>query len=148
MTIIITFISWTFVIYWCHRLAHHLPLLKNLHKDHHQQISENTYKGLHWSNLFLYFDSLKSTADQWFTEVIPTLLFSYVTGQWWLFVAYYIWAALIQEAIEHNPKFNWYPFITSGKWHLVHHDDNSKNFGVFIPVWDKIFGTWQPIKTG
>lgn len=62
---------------------------------------------------------------------------------WWLFIVYYIWAAFIQEAIEHNPEFNIYPWITSGKWHLQHHTDHSKNYGVFTPIWDKIFGTWK-----
>jgi sterol desaturase/sphingolipid hydroxylase (fatty acid hydroxylase superfamily) len=127
-----------------HRLAHVIPYFKQIHADHHKQISDNTYDGLNWKNLFLYFDSPKSTLDQWYTEVIPTMIMSLFFG-WWLFVLYYIWAAFIQEAVEHNPKFNFYPIITSGKWHLMHHKDNSKNFGVFFPIWDILFKTWKPI---
>lgn len=145
MIYVLTFIFWTFLIYWCHRIAHYAPVIKNLHRDHHKQISENTYNGLHWTNIFLYFDSWKSTADQWVTEVIPTFIFAWLTGQWWLFGLYYVWAAFIQEAIEHNPNFNVYPILTSGKWHLIHHEDNSKNFGVFFPIWDMLFGTWKKI---
>lgn len=121
-----------------------IPYFKQIHADHHKQISDNTYDGLNWKNLFLYFDSPKSTLDQWYTEVIPTMIMSLFFG-WWLFVLYYIWAAFIQEAVEHNPKFNFYPIITSGKWHLMHHKDNSKNFGVFFPIWDILFKTWKPI---
>jgi sterol desaturase/sphingolipid hydroxylase (fatty acid hydroxylase superfamily) len=146
MTYLITFLAWTFVIYWCHRAAHHVPIMKELHADHHKQISQETFNGLHWTNLFLYFDSWKSTADQWATEVIPTLLFCLITGQWWMMGLYYVWAAFIQEAVEHNPKFNFYPFITSGKWHLLHHADNTKNFGVFFPIWDILFGTRKDLK--
>jgi sterol desaturase/sphingolipid hydroxylase (fatty acid hydroxylase superfamily) len=144
MYYICCFIGWTFCIYWCHRVAHQIPALQYFHRDHHKQISDDTYQGLNWKNLFLFFDTWKSTIDQWLTEVIPTIILSYFVG-WWLFGLYYVWAAFIQEAIEHNPKFNLYPFITSGKWHLVHHSDNNKNFGVIFPIWDIMFGSWKAI---
>lgn len=98
-------------------------------------------QGISWKNAFLYFDSWSSTVDQWLTEVIPTLLFCAVTGQWWLAAFYYVWAGFIQEGIEHNPKVDLYPILTSGRWHLVHHKSDSKNFGVFFPIWDWLFGT-------
>ena len=138
---IITFLSWTLLIYWAHRLAHVVPVVRDMHADHHAQVASLTYNGMHWTNIFLYFDSWKSTADQWITEVIPTIVFCAVTGQWWLGAAYFIWAAFIQEGLEHNPGFNIYPILTSGKWHLLHHTDHSKNFGVFFPIWDMLFGT-------
>lgn len=141
MTAFCLFMLWTFLLYAAHRLAHLLPWVRDVHADHHKQIAAGANLGLHWSNLFLYFDSPRSTLDQWLTEVLPTLLLAGVTGHWWLFGVYYVWAALIQEAIEHNPNFDWHPWLTSGRWHLVHHADNSKNFGVFFPVWDTLFGT-------
>ena len=135
------FILWTFLIYWIHRVLHHIPILKNIHADHHIQVHKK-YQRWHWSNLFLYIDTPKSTLDQWITEIIPTLIFSWITGTWWLSVFYYLWAAIIQEAIEHNDRFDIYPFLTSGKWHLVHHSHPTKNFGLFFGVWDKMFGTF------
>jgi sterol desaturase/sphingolipid hydroxylase (fatty acid hydroxylase superfamily) len=60
-----------------------------------------------------------------------------------LFVFYYFWAVLIQERIEHNPNFDIYPILTSGKWHLIHHSNYDKNYGVFISLWDKIFKTYK-----
>ena len=98
MYYVLVFVFWTFIIYWTHRLVHILPYFKHIHADHHKQISQNTFQGLNWKNLFLYFDSPKSTLDQWYTEVIPTILMSFIFG-WWLFVVYYIWAAFIQEAV-------------------------------------------------
>jgi sterol desaturase/sphingolipid hydroxylase (fatty acid hydroxylase superfamily) len=115
--------------------------MRKYHSDHHKQVTQQTITGLHWKNAFLWFDNWKSTVDQWLTEVVPTLIISAITGHWWLFAFYYIWAAFIQEAIEHNPKINLYPFITSGKWHLIHHEDPTKNYGVFLPIWDLAFGT-------
>ena len=141
MTYIFYFFFWTFMIYWMHRIVHVIPMVNKIHGDHHKQVSDSTIRGLHWTNIFLYFDSWKSTADQWITEVIPTFIFAALTDQWWLFGFYYVWAAFIQEAVEHNPKVNLYPFITSGKWHLIHHQDPNKNYGVFIPIWDLVFGT-------
>ena len=139
------FLLWTLMIYWIHRILHtwHIPIATRMHWDHHKQITQQTNKGLHWTNFFLWFDSWRSTFDQWITEVIPTILFCFITGQWWLAIAYYIWAAFIQEAVEHNPKINLYPFITSGKWHLIHHKHPKKNYGVFFPIWDIIFKTKQ-----
>jgi sterol desaturase/sphingolipid hydroxylase (fatty acid hydroxylase superfamily) len=124
-----------------HRAAHAISFMRRFHMDHHKQVSNQTINGLNWKNAFLWFDSKESTIDQWLTEVIPTIVISSITGHWWLFVAYYIWAAFIQETVEHNKKINLYPFITSGKWHLIHHDDPTKNYGVFVPLWDIIFGT-------
>jgi sterol desaturase/sphingolipid hydroxylase (fatty acid hydroxylase superfamily) len=139
------FFLWTFMIYWMHRIVHLVPYVRKIHGDHHAQVSQETIRGLHWSNLFLFFDSWKSTADQWITEVIPTFILCYITGQWWLMIFYYIWAAFIQESIEHNEKFDLYPFITSGRWHLIHHRHPSSNYGVFFPIWDVLFGTWKGI---
>ena len=142
MTAII-FLLWTLLIYWMHRLAHMLPVMSSFHMDHHKQVTDDTITGLHWKNAFLWFDTFESTADQWLTEVIPTILFAWFTGHWWIAVFYYVWAAFIQEAIEHNPKFDFYPYITSGKWHLIHHEHPDKNYGVFLPIWDMMFGTYK-----
>lgn len=145
MTYALVFLGWTFTIYWMHRLAHIWSFMRKFHSDHHAQVTQETIAGLNWKNAFLWFDSWKSTVDQWITEVIPTLIISAVTGHWWLFAFYYIWAAFIQEAVEHNEKVNLYPFITSGKWHLIHHKNPTKNYGVFFPIWDILFGTKEDL---
>jgi hypothetical protein len=115
--------------------------MSQFHTDHHNQVTQETIQGFNWKNIFLWFDSWKSTVDQWLTEIIPTIIICLITDQLWLFVAYYVWAAFIQENIEHNEKINLYPFLTSGKWHLIHHQDPTKNYGVFFPLWDMIFQT-------
>lgn len=138
----VDFLAWTLVLYWIHRAAHAIPALQYAHWDHHWYITNHKDMGWHWSNLFLFNDNWISTLDLWLTEVIPTVLFAWFFDAWWLVVFYYVWAAVIQEAVEHNSRINWYP-ITSGQWHLTHHQNPSKNFGVFIPVWDKVFGTEQ-----
>lgn len=136
------FFLWTLILYWIHRIGHKLPVVRTIHMHHHRFVLHHTTTW-HWSNLVLFNDDWTSTLDLWLTEVIPTLLFSLVTGQWWISVFYYIWAAFIQESIEHNPNFN-LPILTSGKWHLIHHRNNS-NYGLFMPIWDIIFGTYKNV---
>lgn len=129
------------MLYWLHRCIHQLPIAREYHWNHHNHINAGKQPNkFQWNNLLLFNDNWPSTIDLWLTEVIPTFLFSLITGQWWISVFYYLWAAMIQESIEHNSKVNWYPF-TSGQWHLIHHQERNKNFGLFFPIWDKIFGT-------
>jgi sterol desaturase/sphingolipid hydroxylase (fatty acid hydroxylase superfamily) len=127
------------MLYWIHRLAHVIPFLKKYHFDHHKVVNLNEVKWS-WNNFLLYNDTSKSTIDLWLTEVIPTLLFSMLTGQWWVIIFYYLWAALIQERIEHDSSID-LPVLTSGKWHLVHHQCGRYNFGLFTSIWDRMFYT-------
>jgi sterol desaturase/sphingolipid hydroxylase (fatty acid hydroxylase superfamily) len=144
MIYIFIFLLWTFCLYLVHRLAHLTPGVRHLHWNHHRYINMYETKW-HWNNLLLFNDTWKSTADLWITEVVPTLIFSYITGHWWISVFYYLWAALLQETIEHNKNFNMYPLITSGQWHLKHHTNTKINFGLFFPIWDIIFKTQKTL---
>ena len=148
MYYISVFIIWTLYLYLIHRIIHSIglhffPIAFSAHSDHHKYINTNKQTTWHWNNLFLFNDTWMSTLDLWITEVIPTLIFSFITGEWWVSVFYYFWAALVQEVIEHNPKFDLYPFLTSGKWHLIHHHNTSVNYGLFLPIWDILFGTFK-----
>ena len=134
------FILWLFLLYWIHRAVHKIPVLNKYHWDHHHYINTNNNSKWHWNNLFLFNDTLDSTLDLWITEVLPTLLFSLITGQWWISIMYYCWAAFLQEPLEHNPRLN-LPLFTSGKWHLIHHKTPNKNFSLFFPIWDLVFNT-------
>lgn len=138
---LVYFSLWLLLLYSIHRLAHLFFKINTPHKDHHFYADDYTGNNWNWSNLFLYNDTFLSTIDLWITEVIPTVVFSYITGQWWVLGFYYLWAAFLQEIIEHNSKVDLYPFLTSGKWHLVHHRDYRYNYGLFTPLFDILFGT-------
>jgi len=96
--------------------------------------------------MLLWLDNWKVTVDTWIIEVIPTIIFCWAFGQWWIFILYWVWTAIIQESVEHNERISLYPFLTSGKWHLIHHKEDNKNFGLFIPCWDILFKTNKPYK--
>lgn len=140
--IVFYFLLWTLILYWIHRMVHLMPVMKFIHLHHHKFVLVNV-TAWHWSNIFLFNDDWTSTVDLWITEVVPTLVFSAVTGQYWIAIFYYLWAAFIQESIEHNSKVN-LPILTSGLWHLIHHR-SSHNYGLFHPLWDIIFGTYQRV---
>jgi lathosterol oxidase len=135
---IVQFFSWTLLLYWIHRVAHSEPMLLRFHMDHHRYIRNNDTE---WNinNLFLFNDTIDSTVDLWITEVIPTIIFALAFNAWWVFWLYYIWAAFFQEDLEHS-DLDLYPF-TAGKWHMVHHSNPNKNFGLFFPFWDRLFKT-------
>lgn len=137
---IFEFLLWTFCLYWIHRIIHKIPKLKKIHFAHHRFIAKNPSVRWHWNNLLLVNDNVDSTIDLWITEVLPTVLISILLNAWWLSIFYYLWAAIIQERIEHDDTFNFYP-LTSGRWHLIHHKKATRNFGLFFPVWDIVFGT-------
>jgi hypothetical protein len=71
-----------------HRVVHSSKILGYFHIQHHKVINSKETKW-HWNNVLLYNDDIKSTIDLWITDVIPTLIFCYFTGQWWIFFVYY-----------------------------------------------------------
>lgn len=133
------FFPWTLMLYLIHRLVHCAPVFKNIHLQHHRHINFNQ-TGWHYNNLFLFNDTWTCTLDLWITEVFPTIIFSAITNQWWLCVFYYVWAAFFQEDLEHNTNVD-VSFFTFGRWHMCHHKNSTKNFGLFFSVWDVVFKT-------
>ena len=129
------------MLYCVHRLCHILPYLKEIHWKHHKYVT-NTQPKWMWQNIFLYSDDWNGTLDIIVTEIIPTIIFCYLTNQWWILGVYYIWTAFIQEWVEHNPNVYLPPF-SAGKTHLVHHEDWTKNYSLFFPIWDIVFGTYR-----
>jgi sterol desaturase/sphingolipid hydroxylase (fatty acid hydroxylase superfamily) len=99
-----------------------------------------------WQNMFLYSDDWIGTADLFMTEVIPTLIFCYFTGQWWIFAVYYIWTAFIQKWVEHTPKFSVWSF-SAEQCHLKHHTNWRTNYSISFPIWDIIFKTYTLVRS-
>lgn len=133
---------WTLLLWSMHFLSHHTQFLWKFHLAHHEEVL-NGIGNPDWRNLFLWFNTFEVTMDQWLIEVIPTLVLAYAFNAYWLIMFYYVWAACIQESIRHNPEFNLMPFLVSGKYHLIHHRNSSKNFGVYTPIWDMLLGTYE-----
>lgn len=142
---VVYFFIWLLVLYWAHRLAHVVPYIKEIHSDHHKFVLRSKY-GTEWrlNNLILYNDTIRNTLNLWITEVIPTLTFSYVTGQWWIFIFYYIWAAFFQQTLKYDKDEDIF-LLTPGMWSMIHYRRTNLNFGLFISFWDIVFKTNRSI---
>lgn len=137
---IVYFLLWTLLLYWMHRAVHVLPYLKDIHKEHHRYVVRSKEYGIALKHLLLIHKSKDYTIDLWITEVIPTIVFSLLTGQIWILVVYYIWAALLQTTVKYDTNFDVFP-ITWGNWTLLHYRYNTKNFGSVFSLWDRLFKT-------
>ncbi|HLO79722.1 MAG TPA: sterol desaturase family protein [Chitinophagaceae bacterium] len=128
-----------FLFYWLHRFDHQIRFFWAVHVTHHSSEKMNFTVGFRSSVLqplyrFIYFIPLA------FVGFKPMdIVFMYSATQ--------IWGILIHT--EYINKMGWLEYImVTPSHHRVHHASNAlyldKNMGMFLIIWDKIFGTFQP----
>jgi sterol desaturase/sphingolipid hydroxylase (fatty acid hydroxylase superfamily) len=128
-----------FLFYWLHRLDHQIRIFWAVHVTHHSSERMNLTVGFRSSVLqplyrFIYFIPLA------FVGFKPMdIVFMYSATQ--------IWGILIHT--EYINKMGWLEYIlVTPSHHRVHHASNAlyldKNMGMFLIIWDKMFGTFQP----
>ena len=127
-----------FLYYWLHRFDHEVRLFWAVHVTHHSSEQLNFSVGFRSSVFeplyrFVYFIPLA------FLGFKPLdIVFMYSATQ--------IWGTLVHTDVV--GKLGWleYVFVTPSH-HRVHHASNAKyldkNMGMFLIVWDKLFGTFQ-----
>lgn len=128
-----------FVYYWLHRFDHEIRLFWAVHVTHHSSEHLNFTVGFRSSVFqplyrFFYFIPLALLG---FKPVDIVFIYS-ATQIWGIFVH----TRLIK-------KMGWLElFLVTPSHHRVHHASNpkylDKNMGMFLIVWDKLFGTFQP----
>lgn len=128
-----------FMYYWLHRVDHFCRIFWATHVTHHSSPHFNLSVGFRSSVFeplyrFIYFIPIALCGFQ------PIdIAFIYALTQ--------TWGILIHT--EKVGKLGWleYIFVTPSH-HRVHHGSNPKyldrNMGMFLIIWDKIFGTFQP----
>jgi len=135
---VILFVVEDFLYYWLHRFDHEIRLFWAVHVTHHSSKFFNFTVGFRSSVFqplyrFIYFLPMPFLGFQPFD-----ILFAYAATQIW---GIFVHTELIQ-------KMGWleYVFVTPSH-HRVHHASNAKyldkNMGMFLIIWDKIFGTFQ-----
>ena len=128
-----------FLYYWLHRFDHEVRLFWAVHVTHHSSSQLNFSVGFRSSVFqplyrFIYFIPL---AILGFKPV--DIVFIYSATQ--------IWGILVHtELID---KMGWLEHVlVTPSHHRVHHASNPKyldmNMGMFLIIWDKLFGTFQP----
>lgn len=127
-----------FMYYWLHRVDHYCRLFWATHFTHHSSSKFNLTVGFRSSVLeplyrFIYFIPIA-----WLGFQPIDIVFIYSATQ--------IWGILV-----HTEKINKMGFLehilVPPSHHRVHHGSNpkylDKNMGMFLIIWDKLFGTFQ-----
>lgn len=141
-----------FMYYWLHRFDHEIRLFWAVHVTHHSSPKFNFTVGFRSSVFeplyrFIYFIPLAFLGFR-----ALDIAFAYSATQ--------IWGILVHT--EKIYKIGWLEYVlVTPSHHRVHHASNpkylDKNLGMFLIIWDKLFGTfqkelpaeaYQPIKYG
>lgn len=128
-----------FMYYWLHRIDHFCRFFWAVHVTHHSSSHFNFTVGFRSSVFeplyrFIFFIPLA-----WLGFSPLNIAFMYSATQ--------IWGILVHT--EKVGRLGWleYVFVTPSH-HRVHHASNprylDKNLGMFLILWDRIFGTFQP----
>jgi sterol desaturase/sphingolipid hydroxylase (fatty acid hydroxylase superfamily) len=128
-----------FLYYWLHRFDHEVRLFWAVHVTHHSSEQLNFTVGFRSSVFqplyrFIYFIPLALVG---FKPI--DIIFIYSATQ--------IWGIFVHT--EMIKKMGWLEYIlVTPSHHRVHHASNPKyldmNMGMFLIIWDKLFGTFQP----
>ena len=127
-----------FVYYWLHRFDHEIRLFWAIHVTHHSSEKMNFTVGFRSSVFqplyrFIYF--------------IPLALLGFKPlDMVFVYAATQIWGIFVHT--EFIRKMGWLEYIlVTPSHHRVHHGSNpkylDKNMGMFLIIWDKLFGTFQ-----
>lgn len=127
-----------FLFYWLHRIEHTVRILWAVHVTHHSSEKFNLTTGFRSSVFqplyrFIFFLPL---AILGFKPLDIMLVFS----------ATQIWGILVHTKAINKMGFLEHILVTPSH-HRVHHASNilylDKNMGMFLILWDKLFGTFQ-----
>ncbi len=130
-----------FLFYWCHRVGHRVNIGWAAHMPHHSAEEMNIAVGLRASVTMRIFSFL-------FFWPLPLLgfepMFMYSMIGFHLFLSLWHHTKVIKTLGWFEVWFN------TPSHHRVHHGTNKqyidKNFGEFLIIWDKMFGTFEPEK--
>ncbi|KUY30775.1 sterol desaturase family protein [Elizabethkingia ursingii] len=125
-----------FCMYLFHYAAHSPYIYKILHGKHHEHVSTN----------FLSLFVLHPFETLGFGLMMIVLLMCYDFSP--IAIVIYLTVNLIWGTIGHLnreffPKKSDQLGIGTTKFHNLHHMDESKNFGFYTSVWDRLFGTYK-----
>ncbi len=149
--VILTILLTDFMNYARHRLDHKVPLFWDLHEFHHSATEMtilSRYRGLPIENIFTAPIFLPLSV---FTGLLLNLTLSSGFPLPLIIYSMYVAYTSMADLISHSSSKIIYPrkiskIFMSPALHLLHHSANpqhfDKNFGQFITLWDKIFGTY------
>lgn len=123
--------------YWFHRAQHAIPALWRIHAIHHSstELTASSYARQH----------ALEHALQTLCVLTPILPFVALTPAGFAWVA--ALGAFIQFGAHSALRFSLGAWFISPRIHRIHHaacpDDSGSNFASFLPLYDRIFGTYR-----
>ncbi|MFE8070216.1 sterol desaturase family protein [Marinobacteraceae bacterium S3BR75-40.1] len=128
-----------FLYYWMHRWMHENKwLLRHVHAVHHQIRQPYGLAGNH-------FHWLEFVMTVGLAMVGPILVGAHVYVVWAWFILRQ-WEAVDGHTGYNLPwdPFHWLPLYEGAGYHDFHHARFKGNFAGFLPLWDRVFGTYVP----
>jgi alkylglycerol monooxygenase len=127
-----------FIFYWVHRWGHHINIMWAAHSPHHSAEEMNFMVALRASVTQRLFS---------FLFFWPLTIIGFKPIDIYTITGLHLFIAFLHHT-EFIPKlWRWIEFVfTTPSHHRVHHGINfkylDKNFGEFLIVWDRVFGTF------
>lgn len=137
--IIILLISFDFLFYWVHRWGHEINIMWAAHSPHHSAEEMN------------YFVALRASVTQRlfsFMFLWPLTIIGFTPIDIYTISGIHLFFSFLHHT-EFIPKlWRWVEFVfTTPSHHRVHHGVNfkylDKNYGEFLIVWDRLFGSFE-----
>lgn len=126
-----------FIFYWVHRWGHAINIMWAAHSPHHSAEEMN------------FMVALRASVTQRFCSFLffwPLALIGFHPLHIYMMSGIHLFIAFLHHT-EWVGKLGWFEkYFTTPSHHRVHHGVNEryldKNFGEFLIIWDKIFGTF------
>lgn len=136
-TFVLLLIGVDFIFYWVHRWGHALNIMWAAHSPHHSAEEMN------------FFVALRASVTQRLCSFLffwPLALVGFRPFDIYMMAGIHLFIAFLHHT-EFIGKLGWFEkYFTTPSHHRVHHGVNfaylDKNFGEFLIIWDKMFGTF------
>jgi alkylglycerol monooxygenase len=140
-TFILLLLGVDFIFYWVHRWGHAINIMWAAHSPHHSAEEMN------------FMVALRASVTQRFCSFLffwPLALIGFQPLHIYMIAGIHLFIAFLHHT-EFIGKLGWFEkYFTTPSHHRVHHGVNfqylDKNFGEFLIIWDKIFGSFAEEK--
>jgi alkylglycerol monooxygenase len=140
-TFILLLLGVDFIFYWVHRWGHKINIMWAAHSPHHSAEEMN------------FMVALRASVTQRFCSFLffwPLALIGFEPLHIYMMSGIHLFIAFLHHT-EFVGKLGWFEkCFTTPSHHRVHHGVNfaylDKNFGEFLIIWDKIFGSFAEEK--
>ena len=119
-----------FLVYWAHRILHYPILYKHLHLYHHL-----FRRPTPWVSMAFH------PIDSWMQALPFYLCALYIPVHISIYAAAFFFVMLWTFFIHDRVSLVRWPIVHYTAHHTIHHAYNKYNFGQFLTIFDRLFGT-------